>query len=378
MAIDSNKRDRRHDSESMDFISAPQLQRDMEMSPVVTTTPQGGLQIIGSPTMAFPHGSLPPYSGGFLVTGGPGGTHVVASPQLVQMAPHVQGIPIVMPSNPALPTSHPATPTSHSSLPHTSTCEDKDDIRSHGSGESVELLPPAAKRHAPDSGGGARSIIVSSSGGGAPSYSIHQTSAGNFIMAHGGVAASSGGPHLIQAHGGVTAPAGGPHLIQVTPHGQIPIVLPTTPTSNARDHHGCPAPPSSYVNGRNDSAHKQENGAPHPSTNVPPTAPPPGLFQMAHHHSKIPGLIIPQIVGAGGGLVAATHPSGPAERRSDAEQGERYTRVHGTSITCGGGGGGGDVGERSSGVYTTTTSGNGGGGVVKMPLANLSIQSGET
>ena len=139
MAIDSNKRDRRH-SENMDFM-APQLQRgemDPNLSPVVTTTPQG-LQLIGSPTMALPHTSLPPYSGGFIVTGGPGGTH-----QLVPM-PHVPGIPIVMPPHTSIPVSTPSQQvTSHSS--HASS-EDREDVQSHSSGES---LAPPAKRPALD------------------------------------------------------------------------------------------------------------------------------------------------------------------------------------------------------------------------------------
>ena len=92
MAIDSNKRDRRH-SETVEFIS-PQIAgcRPGELDATSVTghvTVAQGLQLISSPTVAIPHGSLPPYSGGFIVTSG-GGQH-----QLLQMPP---GIPIMMPA----------------------------------------------------------------------------------------------------------------------------------------------------------------------------------------------------------------------------------------------------------------------------------------
>ena len=226
MAIDSNKRDRRH-SENMDFM-APQLQRgemDPILSPVVTTTTPQGLQLISSPTMALPHTSLPPYSGGFIVTGGPGGTH-----QLVQMTPHVPGIPIVMPSPATIPVSAPshqqAAPLSNHS--HASS-EDREDVQSHSSGES---LAPPAKRPALET------THIKMSGGGANrgSYSLHQTSTGNIIMTHGCVAS-----------------AGGPQLIQMGPHGQIPIVLPTGQVSAVREQK-CPTPQHLHLNGKTESS----------------------------------------------------------------------------------------------------------------------------
>ena len=266
MAIDSNKRDRRH-SENMDFMS-PQL-REMEstLSPVVTTTPQA-LQLISSPTMALPHASVPPYSGGFIVAGGPGGT------QLVQVTPH--GIPIVMPA-PTLPASaanQPHPPPSLSSQSQSSS-EDKDDVQSHTSGESLE---PPAKRPA------LQETTHVQMGSRAP-YSIHQTSTGNFIMTHGSVTST-----------------GAPHLIQMSPHGQLPIVLPTGGLSAVRD--GGTAP-----------QHISSKTICHPSTSdgVTVTAQHPmggvaggvvfsqrgvtphntrNLFQMAHH-PHMPGLIIP-------------------------------------------------------------------------------------
>lgn len=270
MAIDSNKRDRRH-SENMDFMS-PQLQREMEstLSPVVTTTPQG-LQLISSPTMALPHASVPPYSGGFIVAGGPGGT------QLVQVTPH--GIPIVMPA-PTLPVSAPNQPHPPPlSSQSQSSSEDRDDVQSHTSGESLE---PPAKRPALQE---TTHVQMGSSGTRVP-YSIHQTSTGNFIMTHGSVTST-----------------GAPQLIQMNPHGQLPIVLPTGGLSTVRDSGTAPQ----HVNGKT-TCHpstsdgvtvtarhpvggvaggvvfSQRGAAPHNARN---------LFQMAHH-PNMPGLIIPQ------------------------------------------------------------------------------------
>lgn len=96
LAIESNKRDRRH-SDTVDFLS-PQLPRgDLEQAISPAPRPTGsnaqGLQLITSPTVAIPHGALPPYSGGFIVTGS-AGAH-----QVVQMAHHIPGIPIVVPGS---------------------------------------------------------------------------------------------------------------------------------------------------------------------------------------------------------------------------------------------------------------------------------------
>lgn len=83
VAIESNKRDRRH-SDTVEFLS-PQMtcRTDLEqaVSPVQRVSNTQGLQLITSPTVAIPHGSLPPYSGGFIVTGSGGhpGAHQVNS-----------------------------------------------------------------------------------------------------------------------------------------------------------------------------------------------------------------------------------------------------------------------------------------------------------
>ena len=288
MAIDSNKRDRRH-SDNMEFI-APQLQqRDLEstLSPAVTAanpTPQGLL--ISSPTaMALPHGSLPPYSGGFIVTGGPGGT------QLVQMPPHMPaGIPIVMPS-PTIPASSQPTPLALSS--HTQVVsEEKEEAYSHTSADSIE--PPPAKRPVPETS----HIKVGGASSNRLGYSIHQTSTGNFIMTHGGMS-SPGAPQLIQMGGA---------------HGHIPIVV---PTAAVREQHKCPIPPTIHMNGRTEMSASRTDNMPitalsshtaagagvavlsqrGTTATVPTAHSARNLLQMTHHHN-MPGLIIPQAIGA--------------------------------------------------------------------------------
>lgn len=85
LAIESNKRDRRH-SDTVDFLSPQMTRSDLEqaISPVTprqsggSSNPQG-LQLITSPTVAIPHGAMPPYSGGFIVAGN-GGHQVYVRP----------------------------------------------------------------------------------------------------------------------------------------------------------------------------------------------------------------------------------------------------------------------------------------------------------
>lgn len=301
MAIDSNKRDRRH-SENMDFMT-PQLQREMDsaLTPAVSTTTPQGLQLISSPTMALPHASVPQYSGGFIVAGGPGGTHVVASPQLVQMTPH--GIPIVMPT-PGIttPTQPQPPPLSNQSQ---ASSEDKEDVLSHASGDSME---PPAKRPA------LQEPIKVSTGSNRIPYSLHQTSAGNFIMTHAG---------------GVVSAGTTPQLIQMGTHGQLPIVVPAgSLPSVVREN---PTAASSHVNGKADHLPKTETvhsvsvaapgnvvlsqrGAsvtnPHNARN---------LLHMAHH-PNVPGLIIPQSLGVTPGVPNQPHNNGEEKRKTEAEK----------------------------------------------------------
>lgn len=318
MAIDSNKRDRRH-SDNMDFMTAPaQLaQREMEssLSPVVVTTTPQGLQLISSPTMALPHASVPPYSGGFIVTGGPGGTHMVASPHLVQMTPH--GIPIVVPT-PTIPVSTPSQPHPPPlSNQSQASSEDREDVQSHDSGESVG--PPPAKRQAFQ-----EAMKV---GTNRVPYSLHQTSTGNFLMAHGGGVAS---PQFIHM--------GGP--------GQMPIVIPTGALPTAIREVSTATPP--HINGKGDTGcHTPKSEASHPAGSVvlnqrgssAGSNTTRSLFQMAHHHPNIPGLIIPQPIGPG----LSTPHNGEEKRKTEQDK----------------------------------MSGNPNPATVKMPFANISIQPGQ-
>ena len=192
MAIDSNKRDRRH-SETVEFMS-PQMavgRGEVDITPVThTVSATQGLQLISSPTVAIPHGSIPTYSGGFIVT--PGGAHMVAaSPQLVQMAPHAPGIPIVMPT--------PVAPV-------------KSETASDGEDSSSELSEPPTKKLAVDSHQGKVSLANSR----LPFIPSHS---GSFIVAPGGT-------QMVQApHMASTTP----QIVQMTAHPHIPgLMIPTT------------------------------------------------------------------------------------------------------------------------------------------------------
>lgn len=106
MAIESNKRDRRH-SDTMEFIQTCREERREQIltqpTYTVTGTPSG-LQLISSPTVALPQANMPPYSSGFIIT--PSGAHVVhtprltpGAPQLLQMAATHPHLPIVVPTS---------------------------------------------------------------------------------------------------------------------------------------------------------------------------------------------------------------------------------------------------------------------------------------
>ena len=193
MAIDSNKRDRRH-SENVEFMS-PQMavgRSEMDITPVThAVTATQGLQLISSPTVAIPHGSIPTYSGGFIVT--PGGAHMVpASPQLVQMA-HAPGIPIVMP-----------TPVAAAPM--------KVEATSDGEDSNSELSEPPTKKLALDN----HQVKVSLANSRLPFIPSHS---GSYIVAPGGT-------QMVQApHMASTTP----QIVQMTAHPQIPgLMIPTT------------------------------------------------------------------------------------------------------------------------------------------------------
>ena len=112
LAIESNKRDRRH-SDNVEFLSNSRDGERREVSltgavgqqaPFTVAGNPNALQLITSPTVAIPQSSLPPFSGGFIIGPSAGGTHMVhaprLTPQLVQMGganhPHV---PIIVPTS---------------------------------------------------------------------------------------------------------------------------------------------------------------------------------------------------------------------------------------------------------------------------------------
>lgn len=200
LAIDSNKRDRRH-SETVEFISPQmatcrpgELEQDISASVARVTTPQG-LQLIGSPTVALPHGSVPPYSGGFIVTPG---AHVmgppVASrgqPQLLHMAPH--GIPIVMPA--PMATKEPS---------DSGSTEEGDEGH-----ESADTSEPPTKRIAldPTQAKVANSPLLASVPPHTASFFVTPPGGGPIVQV----------PHSLTSHGA--------QLIQMSPQ---PFIVPTT------------------------------------------------------------------------------------------------------------------------------------------------------
>ncbi|XP_011406312.1 PREDICTED: AT-rich interactive domain-containing protein 3A-like [Amphimedon queenslandica] len=112
LAIESNKRDRRH-SDNIEYIQHPgSTGRETERREALVSQPAyavtgtpSGLHLISSPgTVALPHSNMPPYSGGFIIT--PSGHHIVhtprmttaAAPQLLQMGAAHPQLPIVVPS----------------------------------------------------------------------------------------------------------------------------------------------------------------------------------------------------------------------------------------------------------------------------------------
>ena len=201
VAIDSHKRDRRQ-SDTVEFLHQPLSggRNTLEsLTPVTNTiTATQGLQIINSPSVALPHGAIPPYSGSFIVTG-PGGTQMVTPqisgpPQLVQMTTP-QGIPIMVPT---------LTPGGKHELGQ-SVAEDHDDASSQASSDASdrESAPPA-KRIALDGG---RSIATTA-----------RIPPAGFVM-------TPTRPMVPTSHFTTQVP---PQVLQVGPNSHIPIIMPTT------------------------------------------------------------------------------------------------------------------------------------------------------
>ena len=113
LAIESNKRDRRH-SDNAEYLPASREneRRDNtvvgQQPPFTVAGTPNALQLITSPTVAIPQTSLPPYSGGFIITPTAGGAHMVHAPrigpggphaQLVQMSTTHPHVPILVPTS---------------------------------------------------------------------------------------------------------------------------------------------------------------------------------------------------------------------------------------------------------------------------------------
>lgn len=175
MAIDSNKRDRRH-SDTIPMLSG-------ESQGGITTQ---AMQLINSPTVQHA-ASGSPYPGSFIVATPTG--------QLVQL-PQVPGVPIVMPSS----HHHPRSDSSRT-------------VSEDGDEDNTSPREPPAKKMALEAN---QVKVAYSTDNRLPGY-VH-TTAGNFIMTHGGTP--------IVAHPSIGAP---PHIIQMAAHhgGHIPIVIPT-------------------------------------------------------------------------------------------------------------------------------------------------------
>lgn len=116
LAIDSNKRDRRQSETVNEFIAVqsgdkPREQILASQATAAYVTP-AGLQLIGSPTtVAIPQGSIPPYSGSFIIAPS-GQAQMVHPPHL--SGPHLlqmqhQPLPIMVPTSLQGPTQHLAT-----------------------------------------------------------------------------------------------------------------------------------------------------------------------------------------------------------------------------------------------------------------------------
>lgn len=206
IAIDSHKRDRRQ-SDTVEFMHQPltaaarnTLETLTPVSNTITATPTQ-LQILNSPTVALPHGAIPPYSGSFIVTG-PGGPQMVTPqisgpPQLVQMTtPH--GIPVMIPSSLA-GTKHELSQNA---------ADDRDDASSPASSDASDRdQPPPTKRIALDGG---RSVATTA-----------RIPPSGFVM--------TPARHVVPTS---HFAASGAHVVQMGPNSHIPIVMPTTtPTS---------------------------------------------------------------------------------------------------------------------------------------------------
>lgn len=217
-AINSHKRDRRQ-SDTVEFMHTPLATGCRgtleQFTPVTNTiTATQGLQILNSPTMALPHGAIPPYSGSFIVTG-PGGTQMVTPqisggpPQLVQMTTTPHGIPIMVPALAGSGAKHDL----GQGVIAPSVDQDCDDVSSQASSDMSdrESSAPPPKRIALDRDRG--SVVMTTR-----IPSISAATATGFMM--------TPTRHMVPTSH-FTSPL--PHVLHMaSPNTHIPVVMPTT------------------------------------------------------------------------------------------------------------------------------------------------------
>ena len=165
LAIDSNKRDRRQSETVSDLLAVQGNEKPREQilaSQQTAYMTPAGLQLIGSPTtVAIPQGSIPPYSGSFIIA--PSGPAQVVhpprlpGPHLLQMQP--QHLPIMVPTTLQGPTQQLATmiPVKAADATSPVLLEQKPEEHERETGGGPverEVQPPPAKKQAVESRAG--------------------------------------------------------------------------------------------------------------------------------------------------------------------------------------------------------------------------------
>ena len=357
VAIDSHKRDRRQ-SDTAEFMHQPlgagraTLENLTPVTNTITHTPQG-IQILSSPTMALPHGAIPPYSGSFIVTG-PGGTQMVTPqisgpPQLVQMTATHHGIPIM-----ALAPGKPADLGAMQQQQQQAGGDDRDDVSSQASSEASdrENSAPPTKRVALDIGG--RIVAATRIHPGATAAGFMMTPTRQMVP---------------------TSHFTSPHVIQMGPNSHIPVVMPTTTATGFVSQTSSPVDtgvsngfvfkddsssrrsplgngacsPHLLVSGGGSTKPTQVISASHLLHMTPPHHPlvlPTNAVTLGHHHGNSSKHRSSQSSSSSNPSVNHTHPSSMATDKS------HHSKHNGGAVSTAG-----------------STS-------LKMPFANIAIQSG--
>ena len=319
------------------------------LTPVTNTitTPQG-LQILSSPTMALPHGTIPPYSGSFILTG-PGGTQMVTPqisgpPQLVQMTTTHHGIPIMVPT---------MAPGKHDLGGQGGSGEDRDDASSQASSEASdrEISAPPTKRVAIDIGG--RAVATTR-------------------IATGTAATATGFVMTPTRHMVPTSHFASPHVVQMGPNSHIPIVMPTTTATGFMSRISSPVDTgvSNGVVVKDDVSRRSplENGVGSPR--LVPGGPKPTQVISASHlfHMTPPPHSVPLVLPTN--AIAIGHHHGHKHRSnepSSLHSNPATDHVHLLSTAT----------EKSHGKHNSgVPPGAASTSLIKMPFANIAIQSG--